>query len=318
MSKGKKSRLLTALCLLCGMNVGGVIIAGFFDMGPATAMAAPGDDPAPDDADKDNPPDGPKDGIAPEPRKLTDAEINRIRFMELRAMRGLKGVDRVTVKVSREVQDDFLVSMTGHEDFRGKKARQSFLKRTPPQKLHIIAHYTGVKYADRVEILTDPEIFVEFRKHVLPQVIRGCSTSGCHNSMNERAYGFKLYNDPKKIPETTYADFVILNDFMVDGKRMIDRNDPSKSLLATYMLPKSEVPAEYHHPGDVEYRPIFQSHKHPRYQRILRWIGSLKIPAEDYGVRLIPTPDLSDPKPDAKDDDKNPPDDDSKAPRNTP
>jgi hypothetical protein len=319
MTGNKNNRLILAMWLFLGSVVGITLLASYPEGGLSVAKAAPDDEPGPtEDGDEVPPVPDRKDGIAPVPRKLTDAEVSRIRFMELRAMRGLTGVDRVTVKVPRDVQDDFLVTMTGHEDFRGKKARQGFLKRTPPQKLHIMAHYTGAKYADRVEILTDPELFLEFRKHVLPQAIRGCATSGCHNSKNERAYGFKLFKDPKKVPETTYANFITLNDFIIDGNRMINRNDPSKSLLVTYMLPKSEVPAEFQHPGDVEYRPIFQSHKHPRFQRILRWIGALKIPPEDYGVRLLPEPKIPDPDPDSNDDSNKPKDDDSKDPPKTP
>ncbi|HPF37699.1 MAG TPA: hypothetical protein P5081_07690 [Phycisphaerae bacterium] len=311
----KHGRLAIALGALALVVLGvGAVNSG---LGPRWALAAPDDEPAKNENDNaDGTPGGPTtgtpDGVAPEPRKLTDTEINRIRFMELRAMRGLKGVDPVTVKISRDVLNDFLVEMTGHDDFKGKKARQNFLKRTPPQKLHMMAHYTGPKFADKVEILTDPEIFVEFRKHVMPQVIRGCSTNGCHNSTNEKAYGFKLFKDPKKAPGTTYANYITLNDYMLDGKRMINRNDPSRSLLVTYMLPASEVPAEFRHPGDVEIRPLFQSHKHRRFQRILQWIGSLKIPPEDYGVRLIPMPEMPEDGPTPADGDKTSPDDDSK------
>ncbi|MCB9854424.1 MAG: hypothetical protein H6818_01970 [Phycisphaerales bacterium] len=303
-------RLAITLAIVAVAGVG--ILVGNSAFEPQRAFAAPPAD-EPTSNDNDNAPDHPDgpstetaDGIAPELRKLTDEEINRIRYMELRAMRGLKGVDPVTVKIPRDVLDEFLVDMTGHDDFKGKKARQNFLKRTPPQKLHIIAHYKGAKYADKVEILTDPEVFLEFRKHVMPQVLRGCATSGCHNATNEKAYGFKLFKDPKKLAATTYANFITLNDFMLNGKKMIDRNDPSHSLLVTYMLPPSEVPAEYQHPGGIEYRPLYQSHKHPRFQRILKWIGSLKIPEEDYGVRLIPRPEMSEPEPKLEDDDKKP------------
>jgi len=283
-------------CIAC---LGGV---GYMLARPPAAAAAPDepkDEPLPDDPPRD------KTGLAPEPRKLTEEEINRIRYMELRAMRGLRGVDRVTVKVPRDTANDFLAEMTGNEDFKGSQARKNFLKQTPPQKLHTIAHYQGAKYVDQVKILTDPEVFVQFRKHVMRQVIRGCATSGCHVSTNDDAIGFKLFNDPKRSAETTYADFIILNDYMVGRDRMINRNDPEKSLLATYMLPHSEVPAEYRHPGDVEYRPLFQSARHPRYRRILRWIGSLKIPQEDYGVRLIPPQDSGPTTRPADDDDDN-------------
>lgn len=322
MNDKQATRQLGLVFSILGVLAFGILGAIALASPDHAAAAAPGDDqPEPKQPDSsDGPSTETEDGIAPELRRLTDKEINRIRYMELRAMRGLTGVDPVTVKVSREVQDEFLVDMTGHDDFRGKRSRRSFLKRTPPQKLHVIAHYQGAKYADKVEILTDPEVFLEFRRHVLPQVLRGCATSGCHNSANERAYGFKLYNDPKKVPGTTYADFVVLSDYMLNGKRMIDRNDPSRSLLVTYMLPKSEVPPEFQHPGDVEIKPLFQSHKHRRFQRILKWIGSLKIPAEDYGVRLLPEPEMeADPFPPKSDDDeKKPADGDTPEPKKEP
>ncbi len=268
------------------------ISAGFhFQSTPVARIAAASEDPLPPNEMDEPLPDDPlpsESGLAPEPRKLTDQEINRLRFMELRAMRGLRGVDRVTVKVPSDTVDEFLLEMTGHRDFRGDQARKNFLRQTPPQKLHTIAHYRGAEFADKVRILTDPEIFLEFRRHVMPQVIRGCATSGCHVSTNGSAYGFKLFHDPKRTPGTTYANFLILNEFMMDGRRMIDRNDPEKSLLATMMLPDSQVQSEFRHPGDEDIRPLFQSPRHPRYRRILDWIGSLKIPQEDYGVHLLP------------------------------
>ena len=170
--------------------------------------------------------------------------------------------------------------------------RREFLKKTPPQKLHIMAKYRGPDYADRVEIRNDPEIFVEFRRHVLPTLLRTCATSGCHSPTNEEAFGFRLFKDPKKTDATVYANFIIVNDLERGRQRMIDRGQPEDSLLLTYMLPKKDVKVEFRHPGDVDYKPVFQSRKAPRLKRIQRWIASLKHPAEDYGVRLIPRPPM--------------------------
>jgi hypothetical protein len=299
-SNVRRLATIGAVAILTGCFVGVALLSA-----PHAAVAAFDEPPPVDTMDGPLPDDPPPDktGLAPEPRKLTEEEVNRIRYMELRAMRGLRGVDRVTVKVPRDTANDFLVEMTGHDDFKGKRAKKNFLKQTPPQKLHTIAVYQGASYVDRVKILTDPEIFLQFRKHVMPQVIRGCATSGCHVSTNEKAYGFKLFNDPKLTPETTYANFITLNDITLSGDRMIDRNAPENSLMATYMLPHDEVPVEYRHPGNIEYRPLFQSARHPRYRRILSWIGSLKIPQEDYGVRLIPLKEIRDPTTRPADDD---------------
>jgi len=226
-------------------------------------------------------------------RRLTPEEVNRIRFMELRAMR-MDTADRpdaVRVEISRETHIDFLLDMEGHPLFRGERTRRAFNRLTPAQKLHQIAYHQREKYADRVKILTDPEIFVQWKTEIMPVVLRSCATSGCHApaSNPEQVY-FRLFKDPKRLPETTYANFIILNDIERDPHRMIDRGAPEQSLLLTYMLPKKEVRPELRHPGDVAYRPVFRSRKNPRFRRFARWIGSLKIPQSDYGVRLVPLP----------------------------
>lgn len=103
-------------------------------------------------------------------RKLTAEEINRVRFLELRAFRlaATDAPDRVTVKIPKKTVDDFLLEMEGHKDFLGEPSRRDFRKLTPPQKLHYIAKYQGDAFIDRVKIESDPEVFIEFRKRILP------------------------------------------------------------------------------------------------------------------------------------------------------
>ncbi len=222
-------------------------------------------------------------------RRLTPSEINRIRFLELKSMRSREGgVESVSVNIPRETIQEFLVEMEGEPDFNTREKRGEFLKLTAPQKLQIIARYKGEKYADRVEIRSDPEVFVEFRKRIMPVVLRTCATTACHATSNEDAAGFALYKDPKKSAPTTYANFLVLNELAVDGARMIDRGNPDQSLLLTYLLPPLNVKPEQRHPGDVEYKPVFTSEKNPRFRRIRDWIGSLNHPAVDYQVRILP------------------------------
>jgi len=228
------------------------------------------------------------DQYAPAIRRLKQEEISRIRFMEMNAMRGVNQVESITVDLSRNLAQDFLLEMSGHEDFREEATKRDFMKLTPAQKVHYIAKYTGPKFADRVDIRSDPEVFTEFRRNVLPFIIRGCATGGCHNSMTKEAYGFRLFKDPKRSPATMYANFVVLSDYANESGMMINRNAPQNSLLANYLLEADQVSVENRHPGDVKYRPPFKNRKNPRYQRVLDWMASLKIPQEDYGVRLIP------------------------------
>lgn len=221
-------------------------------------------------------------------RKLTSEEIQRIRFLELRAFRlTTDRPDRVTVKIPRQTVDDFLLDMEGEEGWRGDDARREFRKLTPPQKLHIMAKERREKYIGRLEIQSDPDIFVEFRKQVMPMVLRGCATTGCHSPSYPDDVRFGLFKDPKKAPATTYANFIMLNDLDVDGMQLINRVQPDRSLLLTYMLPEKEVKPELRHPGGVSYRPIFQTRTAPAYKKIERWIATLRQPPPDYGVSFV-------------------------------
>ncbi len=241
---------------------------------------------------------------AVEMRKLTSEEIHRIRYLELRGMRlTTDRPDRVTVKVPLETVDDFLLEMEGHPDFIGEPARREFRKLTPPQKLHLIARYKGEAYIDKVKIESDPEVFVEFRKRVMPIVARGCATTGCHGPGSGDSAGFSLFDDPKRAKETTYANFVILSELESGNRQMINRPHPQESLLLTCMLPSKEVKPALRHPGDLNIKPVYQSRNAPGYRRIERWIASLKQPTPDYGIRLVPE---SKSKPTAPDQDPKP------------
>lgn len=221
-------------------------------------------------------------------RKLTPEEIQRIRFLELRAFRlTTDRPDSVVVKIPRKTIDDFLADVEGEEGWRGDAARREFRKLTPPQKLHIMARERGDKYLDRLEIQSDPEVFAEFRKHVMPMVLRGCATTGCHSPSYPDDVRFGLYKDPKKLPPTTYANFIMLNELTMDGQPVINRVQPENSLLLTFMLPEKEVKPTMRHPGKVAIRPVFQSRGAPAFKRIEKWIASLRQPAPDYGVSFL-------------------------------
>lgn len=225
-------------------------------------------------------------------RKLNKKEISRIRYMELRGMRlsAADQPDRVIVKIPQATVDEFLTEMQGEPGFSTEAGRREFRKLTPPQKLHVIAKRKGEAFADKVDIQTDPEVFVEFRKQVLPTIFRGCATSGCHSPGNEEQAHFSLYKDPKKSAATTYANFIVLTELRVGDYPLLDREHPENSLLLTYMLPSKDVKAAMRHPGKEEIRAQFQSAAAPTFRRIERWIASLKVPQPDYGVQLLPHP----------------------------
>lgn len=246
-----------------------------------------------DDQEADEPAEEEENDLIPEENKeglrpLTAKEINRIRYLELRGMHGKAGPpDPVSVKIPKETADDFLLEMEGHKDFEGEKTRREFRGLNGPQKLHYIAYYKGAKYADRVKIKSDPEVFKAFKRHVMPTVLRNCATAGCHGAPGNQTLRFHLFNDPKRTDGTTYADFLMLHEFERGDQRIIDRSRPERSLLLTYLLPTKDVLPELRHPGGVKLKPVFNSRSARSYKQIEDWIRSLLHPAEDYGVSFF-------------------------------
>ncbi len=226
-------------------------------------------------------------------RKLTKEEVSRIRYLELRGMRlgrAASRPDRVIVKIPKETTEDFLKEMEGHEDWQGDVTRREFHKLTAPQKLHQIAIYKGAKYADRVRIMSDPEVFVAFRQNVMPTAVRSCGTPGCHLYDPQRPRPFQLFSDPTKTEATTYANFIMLCEMEVNGQRLIDRAKPDESLLLTYLLPVKDVEPALRHAATPGPKTIYRTRKAMGYRQIQKWISSLKHPAEDYGVRFTRPP----------------------------
>ena len=215
-------------------------------------------------------------------RKLTNEEIFRLRFLELRGSRASADArpEPITVKLDNKLVDEFLTSMEGNNDFLRlmggpdnpsytfENAKADFRKLTSAQKVHVIAAEKGPDFADKIHITSDPEVFVEFRKHVMPAILQGCATTGCHAIGSGDEVKFQLFKDPKKTPETTYANFIVLNDLVIESLPLINRSNPANSLLLNYMLPAKDVKPEMRHPEKVDYRPIFQNRTGAGFRRI--------------------------------------------------
>ena len=252
---------------------------------PARAGGDNGGESGGDEGDEGTPAGG--------PRKLTKAEINRIRFHELRALRekGREPVpDTCTVNIPRTVIEDFLRDVAGEEQYKGREGRERFLKLSPERKLAEIAvNKAGVKYIDKIEIKTDPAIFLEFKTKVLPIVMRGCASSNCHGGADAEKTGLRLFNDARRTAGSVYTNFVLLDEYESGKFAMIDRGQASRSLLLCWMMPPDQSPPEIpRHPGNAKIKPIFQNRNNPTYEALEFWIRGLRLPHPDYGVRLRP------------------------------
>lgn len=136
-----------------------------------------------------------------------------------------------------------------------------------------------------VRVLTDPPEMVEFRYRVLPVLVGGCATKGCHGGTT--GAGNFFLSDRLRQEQYVYADFVALRDYVkiVDAQKtslfaqpdrqyMIDTDNPEHSLLLQYALPIAA--GQPPHPDVKDFRAVARNADDVRYKEILQWIEELK------------------------------------------
>jgi hypothetical protein len=220
------------------------------------------------------------EGVPPPP-VLSESDIQRLKLLEC----DLDGPpERLNVRFIRPRGAPDLESLV-REDLRNAGDYDPDWLYTlehgePREKLQVILKTTGLKYADRIEVLNHPAAFATYRRRVLPLVTRGCVRSGCHGGRAAHAFRFPAGSQSRD--GYVYASFVILDRMNTAAGPMIDRGSPEQSALLRFLLPAEEG-QEVHPP--VEHRrvrPVLRNPRDPRYQAVVEWIGSLRSPHPDY------------------------------------
>lgn len=221
---------------------------------------------------------------------VSAADIQALRFAEIQNGRQ----PRVQVKFKKKFVRKFADQMLQEARFDSQE-RTAFLKMKPPQQLGVILQLTDDEHKDKIELRSDPAMFVEFRRRVLPIIRSGCATSACHGSV--KAPVFRLYTDRGKSVATAYTNFLVLDRLHVGGRPLIDRDNPSDSLLLAYLLPAKQV--ERTHPSPPKINSVAKSVTDLKYRRIAAWIEQyLRSPHPEYAVSWRP-PGAAPPSPTA-------------------
>jgi hypothetical protein len=228
---------------------------------------------------------------------VSEDDIQVLRFAEL----SRRFPERVSVRFHNDVLERFVQSKlrTGHWD---RLDRIAFSRTKPWVKLHQIVRVPSIgppakkfdtsiddeetspadAYKDDIEIRSDPYVFARFRRVVLPIVMRGCATSGCHGSVN--APVFRLYRDAGLRERAVYTNFLVLDSLRSGKHKFIDRDMPADSLLLQYLLP--EEMAEHHHTTKI--KPVVRFRDDRNYLLIADWIGELRKPHTEYPLDWRP------------------------------
>lgn len=224
----------------------------------------------------------------PPPPLLSERDIQRLKFSELR----VDGPpERLRIRIEgRDLRDISQEVLTALQQRRGFLARWEdiLLRGQPHERLQLIAQTTGTQYIDSLKIVGDPAVFDEFRRRVLPVVIRGCARHGCH--AGDQAVGFRFPEGPQRTDEFAYTTFALLERMATQHGPLINRMNPEGgmlegSVLLSHMLPPEHNP-QSHPPveGRRRWQPTLRGRDNPTYERIRDWVNSLRTPRPRYGL----------------------------------
>jgi hypothetical protein len=216
----------------------------------------------------------------PEKRYLTPADINRIRQAELRSSDAGVGIQFLN-QVERR-----------YGQYSGRQLNQ-LMALKPVDKAIEILDKGDPSMKNDVRISTDPSSLKEYRTAIQPVVLNGCATANCHGST--KAGHLTLFN-PAGDPPQAYTNFYILSQYQrtVENKesgpfggavqrKLIERTQGQRSLLAQYMLPTDQ--AEYHHPNVQGFNGVVRTKDDPKWRQVVDWMNHSLVPVSpDYGI----------------------------------
>jgi hypothetical protein len=216
---------------------------------------------------------------------LTDDEVNNIRQSELRPD------DDVRVQYERGIREAYL-KQTGEDP-------QSFANLSPTAQALRIIGMGDPRLSAGVRIMTDPASLSEFHRRIMPKILVGCASSGCHGD-SATAGEFYLFRDATETRQW-YTNFYILQQYRLKldsaptvwGKgplerRMVDRSHAAQSLLIQFGLPRAV--ADLPHPPMNGWSPIFTGDQDPYFAEMMNWIGHSLVPLDPEYNFNFPSP----------------------------
>ncbi len=223
-------------------------------------------------------PERPKPGDFP---LLTPEQINLMKVFEV----DLSDPPRMVVaretiqRLLTQHADDPLIPST-------RDGREAFLKKSAPEVLDIMFRLRARDLYGQVQVLDQPRSMRLFRDHVhAAWLVNSCATTRCHGG--SQAGRLQLTNYRPTAESSVYTNYLILDRFVTkDGKRLIDYEEPERSVLLQMALPRDD--AAHPHPDVPGWRPAFRNRDERRYQQAVDWIASMYRPRPDLPIEYTP------------------------------
>lgn len=224
---------------------------------------------------------GPKQKTDP---LLTEEDINLIKVYEV----DLETDPPPRVVIAREELRDFVKEFQNDDpDLRGKANQEDFLRSKGHIQLAKIFDHRARDYYKHVSIRSQIKSLREFGNIHRNYVLEYFQPTFANGEIPElflfaRTRGLNAQR-------LQMTNFYILTQSSVDGKLLIDRNEPQDSLLVQWALPREE--AKFPAPDGLEkWRPRFRDIKDKRCKALISWIQSLRTGNQgfNYGVSYTP------------------------------
>jgi len=208
---------------------------------------------------------------------VTDDEIAEVRLAEL-----VKD-DSASIVFNKDVINRFVSMTSGQDRLKTPDEVGKFrLWPRPRQATYMMESPDADKFKADIVVKTDPRFMVDFRRQVWPAVSNYCATSDCHGGPTARG-GFRLLNIAAKTVNVDYTNFLLIDGYQKSGQRMIDRDIKESSLLLQFGLPRDQAKT----PHPVEIPIAYVNKRSANYQRVMKWLESLKGPPRPkYAVKL--------------------------------
>ena len=241
--------------------------------------AAPAEDPSPEDSPSAA--DRPRGGM-PSTRDLlpdnliTDEDVNLIRVYEI----DFRDPPRILVQPEGIRQ---MILRYGSSDLvpTSTEARNALFTAPAIRLVRMLFDLRARDLYRYIEVQEDPASIARFRTRVHNSWLLGnCATSRCHGGV--KAGSFFLHTGKASDARIRYTNLLTLLNTSVDGKPMVNFQDPPDSLLVQYGMQRNL--AKYPHPDVPGWKPVFNRGTPQLLADTLEWIRGMHQPRPEYPV----------------------------------
>ncbi len=209
---------------------------------------------------------------------LTPTQVNLMKVFEvdLEDAPRLRISDETIDRLLRRYADSPLIPSTA-------EGRRAFRRLDPAEILSVMFRLRARELYPEVEVIGNPSSMETFRDRVhTTWLVNRCATTRCHGGVD--AGRFQLVNTRRSADQAVYTNFYIMDSYRPRAGigRMIDWEDPARSLMLQMALPRGE--AIFPHPEVRGWRPLFTNRDSEGFRDAVEWIESMHRPRPEYDL----------------------------------